>query len=174
MSRISYDLNKIRGVVFDVDGVLSPSTIPTSPEGEPLRMVNIKDGYAIQHAVKCGLKIAIITGARSKGVEVRYRGLGVEDIFIGASQKLPVFQQWMADNHLEPEEVAYVGDDVPDYEVMGMAGLSVAPSDACSDIKEIATYISVCAGGYGVARDLLEQILRCQGKWMHNANAFGW
>lgn len=174
MSRISYDLKKIRGVVFDVDGVLSPSTIPTSPDGEPLRMVNIKDGYAIQHAVKCGLKIAIITGARSKGVEVRYSGLGVKDVFIGASQKLPAFEQWMADNELTAEEVAYVGDDVPDYEVMQKVGLAVAPKDACSDIKEIATYISVCDGGYGVARDLLEQILRSQGKWMHNANAFGW
>lgn len=174
MSRISYDLKKIKGVVFDVDGVLSPSTIPTSPDGEPLRMVNIKDGYAIQHAVKCGLKIAIITGAKSKGVEVRYRGLGVEDVFVGASHKLPIFKQWLADNSLTGEEVAYVGDDIPDYEIMSMIGLAVAPADACSDIKEIAHYISVCAGGYGVARDLLEQILRVQGKWMHNAKAFGW
>lgn len=174
MSGICYDLKKIRGVVFDVDGVLSPSTIPTSPEGEPLRMVNIKDGYAIQHAVKCGLKIAIITGAKSKGVEVRYSGLGVKDVFVGASQKLPIFEKWMADNELELDEVAYVGDDVPDYEIMEMVGLPVAPADACSDIKEIAKYISVRDGGYGVARDLLEQILRSQDKWMHNANAFGW
>lgn len=174
MSGINYDLKKIRGVVFDVDGVLSPSTIPTSPEGEPLRMVNIKDGYAIQHAVKCGLKVAIITGGVSRGVTVRYNGLGVKDVFCGAAQKLPVFEQWMADNGLAADEVAYVGDDVPDYEVMRVAGLAVAPADACPDVKEIAEYISPAMGGYGVARDLLEQILRAQGKWMHNAKAFGW
>ena len=105
---------------------------------------------------------------------MRYNGLGVKDVFSGAAQKLPVFEQWMADNGLMAEEVAYVGDDVPDYEVMRVAGLAVAPADACPDVKEIAEYIYPAMGGYGVARDLLEQILRAQGKWMHNAKAFGW
>lgn len=174
MSGINYDLKRIRGVAFDVDGVLSPSTIPMSAEGEPLRMVNIKDGYALQLAVKCGLKIAIVTGGVSKGVNVRYTGLGVTDIFSGAAQKLPVLHKWMTDNGLEPEEVAYVGDDVPDYEAMQSVGLPVAPADACCDIKDVARYISPVNGGYGVARDLIEQILRAQGLWMHNAKAFGW
>lgn len=174
MSGINYDLKRIRGVVFDVDGVLSPSTIPMSAEGEPLRMVNIKDGYALQHAVKCGLKIAIITGGVSRGVTVRYNGLGITDIFSGAAQKLPVLLKWMDDNGFGPEEVAYAGDDVPDYEAMQAVGLPVAPADACSDIKEVARYISPVDGGYGVARDLLEQVLRAQGLWMHNAKAFGW
>lgn len=174
MSRIDYDLSLIRGVAFDVDGVLSPSTIPTSPDGEPLRMVNIKDGYALQHAVKKGLKLAIITGGRSRGVEVRYAGLGITDLFSGVSNKIEVFSQWMRDNGLEPSQVAFVGDDVPDIECMRHAGLSVAPSDACADAKECASYISPVAGGYGVARDLLEQILRCQNLWMSDADAFGW
>lgn len=174
MSRISYDLKRIRGVVFDVDGVLSPSTIPTSESGEPLRMVNIKDGYALQLAVKEGLKLAIITGGRSHGVEVRYRGLGITDVYSGVAEKTAVFTDWMTANSLTPEEVAYVGDDIPDYRCMHMAGLSVAPADACADIKEVATYISPVNGGYGVARDLLEQIMRAQGLWMSDSKAFGW
>lgn len=174
MSAIDYDLTKIKGIAFDVDGVLSPSTIPTSPEGEPLRMVNIKDGYALQLAVKCGLRIAIITGAVSKGVETRYRGLGITDIYTGASHKLEILTRWMSDNGLSPEEVAYVGDDVPDYEPMRHVALPVAPADACPDITDIARYISPATGGYGVARDLLEQILRAQDHWMSHAKAFGW
>lgn len=174
MSAIDYNLSQIRGIAFDVDGVLSPSTIPTSPEGEPLRMVNIKDGYALQLAVKCGLRIAIITGAESHGVRVRYSGLGISDIFTGASRKNDIFRTWMETNGLEPHEVAYVGDDIPDYEPMRMAGLAVAPADAAHEIKEIARYISPVAGGYGVARDLLEQILRAHSQWMLNAKAFGW
>ena len=94
MSAIDYDLRRIRAVAFDVDGVLSPSTIPMSAEGEPLRMANIKDGYALQLAVKSGLKIAIITGARSRAVEVRYNALGITDIFSGASKKIEIFNQW--------------------------------------------------------------------------------
>ena len=174
MSRISYDLTKIRGVVFDVDGVLSPSTIPTSESGEPLRMVNIKDGYALQLAVKMGLKLAIITGGRSRGVEVRYHGLGIKDVFSGVAEKTAVLSEWLAVNSLAPEEVAYVGDDIPDYRCMQMVGLSVAPADACSDIKAIAGYISPVEGCHGVARDLIEQILRAQGLWMAHAKAFGW
>ncbi len=174
MSSIAYDLTKIRGVAFDVDGVLSPSTIPTSVDGEPLRMVNIKDGYVLQLAVKLGLKIAVITGGRSHGTEVRYRGLGITDIFMGASVKIDIFRGWMASNGLEPESVAFVGDDIPDLQCMKLAGLSVAPADACYDIKELATYISPVKGGYGVARDLLEQVLRAQGLWLNEAKAFGW
>lgn len=174
MSGIAYDLKKIRAVVMDVDGVLSPSTIPTSPEGEPLRMVNIKDGYAIQLAVKKGLKIAIITGAVSQGVDVRYRSLGVDDIFMGAGKKIDVFRNLLAQYGLDPDQVAYVGDDVPDFETMMEAGLSVAPRDAAADILRIATYISPVDGGYGVARDLLEQIMRAQELWVLDEKAFGW
>lgn len=174
MSAIDYDLRMIAGVAFDVDGVLSPSTIPMAADGEPLRMVNIKDGYALQLAVKCGLKIAIITGARSRAIEVRYSGLGITDIFTGASRKIDIFNRWITDNALTPEQVAFVGDDVPDYEPMMAAGLAVSPADACPDILSIARYVAPCNGGYGVARDLIEQILRAKGLWMTGAKAFGW
>lgn len=174
MSSINYDLKKIKGVVFDVDGVLSPSTIPTSPEGEPLRMVNIKDGYAIQLAVKKGLELAIITGATSRGIAVRYGGLGIKEIHQGAARKVEVLTAWMARHNLTPDEVAYVGDDIPDYEPMQCVGLSVAPADSAPDIIAHCSYVSPCKGGYGVARDLLEQILRAKNLWMTSENAFGW
>ncbi len=174
MSSINYDLKNIRGVVFDIDGVLSPSTIPLSPTGEPMRMVNIKDGYAIQLAVKHGLHIAILSGAKTHAVDVRFRGLGVTDVFLGAAVKLPVLKQWMSDHGLEPEQVAYAGDDIPDLHVMSYVGLGVAPSDAAPEIKAAAGYISPYAGGYGVGRDLLEQIMKVQGKWLDDRHAFGW
>lgn len=174
MSKISYDLTKIKAVAFDVDGVLSPSTINLGADGMPVRMVNIKDGYAMQLAVKCGIKIAIITGADSQAIIDRYRSLGITDIFTKTALKLPCLKAWAEQQNLRREEIAFVGDDVPDYEAMTYAGLSVAPADACTDIKQTALYISPVDGGYGVARDLLEEILRAKGEWMMGAKAFGW
>lgn len=174
MSGINYDLTKIKGVVFDIDGVLSPSTIPISHEGEPLRMVNIKDGYAIQLAIKLGLKIAIITGGNAKANEVRYSALGVKDIFQKAAHKLPVLREWMEENSLEPEEVAYMGDDIPDLKCMRSVGLPCAPYDAAWEAKETAIYVSRFNGGYGCGRDLIEQILKSKGLWMCESKAYGW
>lgn len=171
---IPYDLSLIRAVAFDVDGVLSPSTVAMDSNGVPRRMVNIKDGYALQLAVKKGLKIAIITGADTPSVAVRYKALGVTDVFLKAAEKLPLLRRWMADNSLKPEEVAYVGDDIPDIPAMQAVGLAIAPADAAADVREMARYISPVAGGYGVARELLEQVMRVQGTWMSHADAFGW
>ena len=174
MSKIDYDLTLIRGIAFDIDGVLSPATIPMSADGIPLRMVNVRDGYALQLAVKAGLKIAIITGADSKAVEVRYRGLGISAIFTRAAHTVPILRQWMTANGLSPAEGAYVGDDVPDIRAMMEVGLPACPADACPDVKAIARYISPVEGGYGTGRDILEQILRAKGLWMSDAEAFGW
>lgn len=174
MSSINYDLKKIKGIAFDLDGVLSPSTIPLSPEGEPLRMVSIKDGYALQLAVKKGLKIAIITGGNTKAVDVRFRGLGIDDVFLGSSMKLPILQQWMEDNGLNADEVAFVGDDIPDIQAMQHVGLAVAPADAADEVKRVASYISPKEGGYGVGREILEQVMKAQGLWMSDHKAFGW
>lgn len=174
MATINYDLSRIRGIAFDVDGVLSPSTIPLAADGQPARMVNIKDGYAMQLAVKCGLHIAIITGGNSEAVRVRFQKLGVPDVVMGAGLKLPVFDKWMEKRGLTAAEVAFVGDDIPDLPVMRRAGLSVAPSDAAAEVREAATYVSPCQGGYGVGRDVLEQVMRAQGTWMNDLHAFGW
>lgn len=174
MSAINYNLDTIKAIAFDVDGVLSPSTIPLSVDGEPMRMVNIKDGYAIQLAVKRGLKLAIITGGKTRAVKVRFEGLGITDVYLGAASKLPVLQEWMNKHGLKPEQVAYVGDDIPDLPPMRRVGLPCAPYDAAPEVKATALYISRFSGGYGVGRDILEQVMKAQGIWMNDEEAFGW
>lgn len=174
MSRINYDLAKIRAVAFDIDGVLSPSTVPMSADGVPMRMANLKDGYAMQLAVKCGLKIAIITGANVPSIPGRFNVIGVQDIFMGVSDKLPVFNQWLKDNKLSAEEVAYVGDDIPDLPVLHACGLPVAPRDAAPEVKAVAKFITGANGGYGVARELLEEVLRAGGCWLSDEKAYAW
>lgn len=174
MSGIPYDLNKIKAFAFDVDGVLSPSTIPMHISGEPMRMVNIKDGYAIQLAVKMGYPVAIITGGKTEAVRKRFEGLGVKDIFLGASAKLPIYEEWLNNHGLSDEEVMYMGDDIPDIEIMQRVGLAVAPRDAAIDVLEIAQYILPYDGGMGCGREIIEQVLRAQNKWMCDKKAFGW
>ena len=138
---INYDLNKIKAIVFDVDGVLSCQTITLSPAGEPLRTVNIKDGYAIQLAQKSDLRIVILTGGKSEAIRLRYAGLGVEDIYMGCDVKIKTYREFLEKYQLTNEEIIYVGDDIPDYEVMRECGCPCCPADACSDIKEISTYV---------------------------------
>lgn len=174
MSRIDYDLTAIAGVAFDVDGVLSPSTMPMGPDGVPQRMVNVKDGYALQLAVKMGINIAIITGADTEAIASRYRALGIKDIYLKASDKQPVLEEWMQRRGLSVHQVAYVGDDIPDMMPMQSVGLPVAPADADIDIKAHACFITKACGGYGVARELLEEILKAKGLWLTTDDAFGW
>lgn len=166
MSKIAYDLKKIKGMIFDVDGVLSPSTVPLCDDGTPARMANVKDGYALKVAVDNGYKIAIISGGESEIVERRFQIIGINDVFMGIGNKLPVMKQWLSANSLSPEEVIYAGDDIPDYSCMLHAGLSVAPLDAAIEIKGIADYISPIKGGMGVARDLIEQVMKAKGEWL--------
>lgn len=174
MSGVNYDLRKIKGFAFDVDGVLSPSTIPLGEDGYPRRMVNIKDGYALQLAVKLGYKIAIITGGKGIAIENRFVSLGITDIFTGASKKLPILKEWMTRENLLPEEVVYMGDDIPDLPCMRHVGLPCAPYDGCWEAKEAALYISKFTGGYGCGRDILEQTMKAQGVWLKDEAAFGW
>ena len=171
---INYDLKKIKAIIFDVDGVLSCETITLSSEGEPLRTVNIKDGYAIQLAQKMGLRIAILTGANTNAIRKRYEGLGVEDIYMKAAVKIKIYQGFLEKYNLKDDEIIYVGDDIPDYEVMKQCGCPCCPADACPDITSISLYISDKAGGMGCGRDIIEQVLRTQEKWLSDAKAFGW
>ena len=171
---INYDLKNIRAVIFDVDGVLSCETIPLHPSGEPMRTVNIKDGYAIQLAQKQGLKIAIMTGGITESVRLRYEHLGVEDIYMGCSVKMTTYKMFMEKYGLHDDEVIYMGDDIPDYEVMRQCGCPCCPADASPDIKSISKYISRRNGGQGCGRDVIEQVLRAQGKWLSDDKAFGW
>ncbi len=174
MSSIDYDLTKIKAFAFDVDGVLSPSTIPLGSDGYPRRMVNIKDGYALQLAVKRGFKIAIITGGVSDAVKTRFESLGIKDIFMGSSKKLPILKAWMEKEGLKPEEIVFMGDDIPDLPCLRHIGLPCAPFDACWEVKETARFISKFTGGYGCGRDIIEQVMKAQDKWLNDAEAFGW
>ncbi|MBW4758713.1 HAD family hydrolase [Prevotella denticola] len=171
---INYDLQKIKAVVFDVDGVLSASTIQMDGKGDPVRTINIKDGYAIQLAVKHGIRLAIMTGGHNENIRFRYEYLGVKDVYINCSMKIRTWEEFLSKYDLHEEEIIYVGDDIPDYEVMKRAGCPCCPKDACTEIKEISTYVSDYEGGHGVARDILEQVLKAQGKWVLNEKAFGW
>ena len=171
---INYDLQKIRAIVFDLDGVLSSSTIALDLEGTPLRTVNIKDGYAIQLAMKMGLRIAIISGCRIEAVRMRYEGLGMEDIYLGAAVKIKTYEEFKAKYGYADEEVMFMGDDIPDLEVMRRVGCPVCPKDACHEVREVSIYVSDRNGGEGCGRDVIEQTLRAQGKWLKDEHAFGW
>lgn len=171
---INYNLSKIKAIIFDVDGVLSAETIVLAASGEPLRTVNIKDGYAIQLAIKKDLRIAILTGGRTEAVRMRYAGLGVTDIYMGCAVKINTYEAFKEKYHLEDEEILYVGDDIPDFEVMKKVGCACCPADACPDIKQISCYVSDRKGGCGVGRDIIEQVMRAQGKWLTGSEAFGW
>ena len=173
MSKINYDLTKIKGFAFDVDGVLSPETITLHPKGEPMRMVNIKDGYAIQLAVKLGFHIAIITGGHTRAVYERFKGLGVKYIYRSIKHKISTYREWRDAFNLKDEEIVFMGDDIPDYETMKIVGLPCCPADAAPEIKSVATFISSRNGGQGCAREVIEEVLKAQGKWM-KGEAFGW
>lgn len=171
---INYDLTKIKALAFDVDGVLSAETIVLHPNGEPMRTVNIKDGYALQLAVKMGLHVAIITGGKTEAVRKRYEGLGIPDVYIGCSVKIKTYDDFLNKYGLKDEEVLYMGDDIPDYEIMKRCGCPCAPSDAAPEIKELSVYISHHKGGHGCGRDIVEQVLRAKGLWLKDEKAFGW
>ncbi|MBO5811707.1 MAG: HAD hydrolase family protein [Bacteroidaceae bacterium] len=171
---IDYDLKKIKALIFDVDGVLSCNVMPMAEDGNPVRTVNVKDGYAMQLAVKRGLRIAIITGARVASVARRFEYLGISDIYLASSVKVNDFNDFVNKYDLKSEEILYMGDDIPDFQVMQMVGLPCCPADAAPEIKAISKYISPVKGGYGCGRDVVEQILKEQGYWMSDEHAFGW
>lgn len=143
-------------------------------EGDPVRMFNVHDGYALVQAVRCGLKIAVISGGKSPQMQKRFEKLGVKDIYMGVSEKTAVFNDWMAREGLTAEETAYMGDDIPDLRTMRIAGLPCAPYDATHEARETASYVSRFNGGYGCVRDLIEQILRARGQWMSDDGSFVW
>ncbi|MBQ8673975.1 MAG: HAD-IIIA family hydrolase [Bacteroides sp.] len=176
MSTINYNLKKIKALLFDVDGVLSANVIPMSVEGEPMRTVNIKDGYSIHLAAKMGVKLGIITGGRTEAVRKRFLSLGIpaEDIYIGSSVKIHDYRDFRDRHGLCDEEILYVGDDIPDIEVLRACGLPCCPKDAAPEVKAVARYISHAEGGYGCGRDIVEQVLKVHGLWMADEKAFGW
>ena len=173
MSNFKEELSKVRAFVFDVDGVLSTSKIMLHPGHELMRSMNIKDGFAIQYAVRKGYPIAIITGGNSDAVGQRFKNLGVTDIYLRSRNKIENLEDFLSKRGLEKESILYMGDDLPDYLVMKEVGFPTCPSDAVEEVKSISMYISDKAGGEGCVRDIIEQVLRLQGRWMEQ-DAFTW
>jgi 3-deoxy-D-manno-octulosonate 8-phosphate phosphatase (KDO 8-P phosphatase) len=166
MSNYKALLNKVNTFIFDYDGVMTDGKLMLQHNGQPLRTATVKDGYALQLAVKLGYKVVIISWGISKSVENRFETLKIKDGFLGVSTKNEVFQKFVEDNNLKPENIVYMGDDIPDYKVMKQVGVPVCPSDAVVEIKDISIYISDKTGGHGCVRDIIEQVLKVQGKWM--------
>lgn len=171
---IDLNLADIKALVFDVDGVLSSDVMSLATDGNPVRTVNVKDGYALQLAVKCGLHVCIITGARVESLRYRYESLGIKDIYIASSVKVRDYEEFLNRYSLSGEEVLYMGDDIPDYQVMTRCGLPCCPSDAVDEIRSICKYVSPYAGGQGCVRDVVEKVLKAKNLWMADEHAFGW
>ncbi|MDN3583750.1 KdsC family phosphatase [Mucilaginibacter flavus] len=170
---MSDKFSSISTFIFDVDGVLTDGIVYVGELGEQLRGFNIKDGYAIQLAVKCGYNIAIITGAKSKIAQYRLNSLGVFDVFLGVESKVDVLNAYASQKGLNFEHMLYMGDDIPDLDVIQLVGLPSCPIDAAPEIKDCCNYISPQAGGQGCVRDVIEKVLKSQGKWMRE-KAYSW
>lgn len=173
MTNFKEELGKVKAFVFDVDGVLSDSKITLHSNDGLMRSMNIKDGYAIQYAVRKGYPMAIITGGTSENVKKRFANLGVKDIYIKSRNKMDDLGDFMERHGVGAGEILYMGDDLPDYQVMRHVGFPTCPADADSEIKEISVYISEKKGGEGCVRDVIEQVMRLQGTWMQD-DAFHW
>lgn len=159
-------MNDINTFIFDVDGVLTDSSVFVTSEGEILRTMNIRDGYAMKAAVESGYNVCIISGGSNEGVRVRLKNLGITDIHLGTPDKVETFKEYIKLYNIKPENVLYMGDDIPDYHVMQLVGLPTCPQDASPEIKNIATYISHKKGGKGAVREVIEQVMKVHGKWM--------
>ena len=164
-------LPKINTLIFDVDGVLTNGIVTIMPDGEMIRHMNIKDGYALKSAVNAGFNVCIISGGTNEGVRVRLANLGIKDIYLGAHNKIKQYEELVEKYNLKPENVLYMGDDIPDYPVMKLVGMPSCPNDAAPEIQQISKYISNKKGGDGCVRDVIEQIMRVQGKWDGNFDA---
>lgn len=161
-------MNNITTFVFDVDGVLTDGSVFVNNAGEMLRTMNIRDGYALKAAVDNGYNVCIISGGSNEGVRVRLRNLGITDIHLGTPDKVATFDEYTDVYTIQPEHVLYMGDDIPDYHVMQLVGLPTCPQDASPEIKTISKYISHKNGGQGAVRDVIEQVMKVQGKWMES------
>ena len=163
-------LNKITSFVFDVDGVLTNGKILVTNEGEMYREMNTRDGFALKYALLKGFNIGIISGGTNQGVKKRLENLGVNKVYLGIHEKDIALDDFINTYNINPEEVLYMGDDVPDMPVMEKVGVATCPQDAVPDVKRIADYVSHKNGGDGCVREIVEQVMRVQNKWMFSEN----
>ena len=173
MTNYKEKLKKITTFIFDYDGVMTDGALILQHEGHPLRSANVKDGFVLQLAIKLGYNIVIISGGFSQSVENRFGTLSITDVFLGVKDKVEVFNKYIDDRNIDPEQIIYMGDDIPDFEVLKTVGVATCPADAATEIKEIADYISDKRGGEGCARDIIEQVLKLHKLWMNN-DAYQW
>ena len=159
-------LNKITTLIFDVDGVLTDGSIMVTTNGEMYRKMHTKDGFALKTAVDKGFNVCIISGGNNEGVRLRLKGLGISDVYLGAHHKTETMNAYLKKKSIHKEQVLYMGDDIPDLQVMNEVGLPCCPQDAVQEIKRIATYVSHKKGGKGCVRDVIEQVLKVQNKWL--------
>ncbi len=159
-------IKKVKTFIFDIDGVLTDGTVWVTDSGELIRGMNAKDGYALQLAVKKKYNVVIISGARHKGVIKRLNNLGVKDVFIGCSDKVAVFKEYISKHKINVEETLYMADDIPDYGIFQKVGVKTCPKDAVPEIFNLADYVSPFTGGKGCVRDVIEKVLKLHNKWM--------
>lgn len=168
MNPLTERFKRIKTMIFDVDGVLTDGSVNCLASGEMYRTFNIRDGYGIEQAIKAGFKIAIISAGNQEGVRKRLEFLKVKDIFMGGptDQKINVFLGYMTRDSLQEDEILYMGDDLPDHEILSRpAVLSCCPADAADEIQAVCDYISPKVGGRGAVREVIEQVMKAQGKW---------
>ncbi|MFN7675437.1 KdsC family phosphatase [Flavobacterium sp.] len=158
-------MNTITTFIFDVDGVLTDSSVHVTATGEMLRIMNIRDGFAMKAALESGYNVCIISGGNNEGVRIRLRNLGITDIHLASPDKVATFKEYIELYNIKPEQVLYMGDDIPDFHVMQLVGLPTCPQDSSPEIKAISKYISHKNGGKGAVRDVIEQVMKVQGKW---------
>lgn len=163
-------LNQITTFIFDVDGVLTDGSLLVDTAGSLLRTMNVKDGYAIKTAIDKGYNVCIISGGTNEGVRKRLEGLGVKEVHLGAHYKIETLAHYFKKYTIDPKAALYMGDDLPDYNVMQLVGLPCCPQDAVPEIKAISKYISHKNGGKGCVRDVIEQVLKVQNNWFDGGN----
>ena len=158
-------LAKITTFIFDIDGVFTDGTFLILENGEAIRSFNVKDGYALQLAIKKGYQVCIISGGKGSAIEKRFANLNVTDLYLGIQHKMEAFDTYIQSKKVNPSQILYMGDDIPDYHVMQLVRLPTCPQDASPEIKAICQYISHKNGGKGAVRDVIEQVMKVQGKW---------
>lgn len=158
-------MNNITTFIFDVDGVLTDSSVHVTENGEMLRIMNIRDGFALKAAIESGYHVCIISGGNNEGVRIRLKNLGIKNIYLASPNKVATFNEYKDLFKIKPEQVLYMGDDIPDFHVMQLVGLPTCPQDASPEIKAISKYISHKNGGKGAVREVIEQVMKVQCKW---------
>lgn len=165
MGNFKEDIARVRAFVLDVDGVMTDGSIIPTPDGDFVRRYHAQDGYAIAYAIRCGYKVCVISGGRGDMLRRRLEMLGVTRMYLNCMNKIAAIDEFLADSALDPDQVIYMGDDIPDLDCMRRVGVPVCPADACSEVIEASRYVSEYNGGHGAVRDIIEQTLRAQDQW---------